>query len=470
MPDERKPLVGAPAHEITVENTVPSSSSALTPGATASARFALVVIEGPNPGLSFEVDAARQGSVLVGQSSACTVQLADRQASRRHAAFDLADRQLRVSDLGSTNGTFVNGVSIVEALLQGGEIVRIGQTAFRVDLVTSASMVVVSPSAQFGRLVGSSVEMRRLYPLFERLGANDLPVVIEGETGTGKELLAESLHERGPRASGPFVVFDCTAVAPTLVESELFGHERGAFTGAVGTRRGVFEQADGGTLLIDEIGDMPLALQPKLLRVLERSEVRRVGTERSVPVDVRVLCATRRNLDREVQAGRFRDDLFHRLAVARVELPPLRRRRGDIAVLARALCLQMGASASAIPEALLRSWEDYAWPGNVRELRNAVTRRLALGDLAQLESSLREADVAPPSRPAGPVGGGEGALERILAVGYPFPEARRRVIEEFEQRFVERVLAEHGGNVTRAAEASGVARRQLQRVKGRTST
>jgi transcriptional regulator with GAF, ATPase, and Fis domain len=454
---------GSPGGDATIDRTVPAAA-AIAPGTTASARFSLVVIEGPNKGLSFDIDVARQGPVLVGQSSACTVQLSDRQASRRHAAFDLADRQLRVSDLGSTNGTLVNGVSIVEALLHGGERVRIGQTTLRVDRAPTPSIVVVSPSARFGRLVGSSVEMRRLYPLFERLAAGTLPVVIEGETGTGKELLAESLHELGARAPGPFVVFDCTAVAPTLVESELFGHERGAFTGAVGTRRGVFEQAHGGTLLIDEIGDLPLALQPKLLRVLERSEVRRVGGERSLQVDVRVLCATRRNLDREVHAGRFRDDLFHRLAVARVELPPLRRRRGDIAVLAQAFCQQMNASADALPEAMLRSWEDYGWPGNVRELRNAVMRRLQLGDLARLEGSSQ--NVASP--PSGPASTGEGALERIVAAGHPFPEARRRVVEEFEQRFIERVLAEHGGNVTRAAEASGVARRQLQRVKGRT--
>src|SRR5262249_21894057 len=148
-------------------------------------------------------------------------------------------------------------------------------------------------------------------------------------TGTGKEVLAEALHEEGPRGSEPFVVFDCTAVPPNLIESELFGHERGAFTGALSARKGVFEQADGGTLLIDEIGDLDLALQPKLLRALERSEVRRVGGNQSIRVDVRLLCATRRDLDREVQAGRFRDDLFHRLAVTRIELPPLRDRRSD---------------------------------------------------------------------------------------------------------------------------------------------
>src|SRR6185295_1871125 len=179
-----------------------------------------------------------------------------------------------------------------------------------------------------------------------------------------------------------FVVFDCTAVPPTLVESELFGHERGAFTGAIANRKGVFEQADGGTLLIDEIGDLEPHLQPKLLRALERSEVRRVGGTGWVKVDVRVLSATRRDLDKEVAAGRFRDDLYHRLAVTRIELPPLRKRRGDVALLARAFAARLGATLDAFGHETLARWEDYTWPGNVRELRNAVARRIALGELA----------------------------------------------------------------------------------------
>jgi DNA-binding NtrC family response regulator len=450
-------------NDLTVRAAVPVEGSAVV----TSARFALIVVEGPDAGLSFEVDGALAGPVLVGQSTACGLRLSDRQASRRHASFDLSDRLLRVTDLGSTNGTFVDGVCVVEALLRGGEVVRIGQTSLRVDLETPATPITVSAEDRFGRLLGKSPEMRRLRPLFERLAASDVPVVLEGETGTGKELLAESLHELGPRAAGPFVVFDCTSVTPTLVESELFGHERGAFTGAVSTRKGVFEQATGGTLLIDEIGDLPAALQPKLLRVLERGELRRVGGERTIRVDARVLCATRRNLDREVQAGRFRDDLFHRLAVARVELPPLRRRRGDIAALVHAFCEQMRGSPASIPEPLLRAWEDYAWPGNVRELRNAVARRLALGELATLEASLRPGDAS--LQAAGATAAGDGVLERIVAGGLPFPEARRRIVDELERRYVEKALAEHDGNVTRAAEASGIARRQFQRVKLRRS-
>jgi DNA-binding NtrC family response regulator len=301
--------------------------------------------------------------------------------------------------------------------------------------------------------------------LLERLAVSDVPVVIEGETGTGKELLAESLHEKGPRASSPFVVLDCTALTPSLAESELFGHERGAFTGAVSARKGVFEQAHGGTLLIDELGELPASLQPKLLRALERSEVRPVGGSRTVRFDVRVLSATHRNLDAEVQAGRFRADLFHRLAVARIELPALRRRKGDIASLARAFLRQMTPTPPTLAESLLRSWEDYAWPGNVRELRNAVARRLALGELASAVEGGRTEE-----EPRGePNGADTGVLERIVDLGLSFPAARQRVVEELERRYVEKVLGEHGGNVSRAAAASGIARRQFQRVKGRAA-
>jgi transcriptional regulator with GAF, ATPase, and Fis domain len=422
----------------------------------------LVVVEGPDRGQTFPIDGSAPSRMLIGQSPACDIRLADREVSRRHAALELAGRHLRITDLGSTNGTFVDGVRIVEVYLRDGEIIRVGSTAFRVDQSGARQGARISQATSFGSVVGSSVEMRRLYPLCERLAASSVPVVIEGETGTGKEALAESLHDQGPRASGPFVVFDCTAVPASLIESELFGHERGAFTGAVSTRVGFFEQAQGGTIFIDEIGDLDLSLQPKLLRALERSEIRRVGGDRSVRVDVRVLAATRRDLDREVQAGRFRDDLFHRLAVTRIELPPLRRRRGDIRVLARHFCKALGFAEDALAGDVLARWEDAPWPGNVRELRNAVARRLALGDLAP------PVDAVSPRRIEEV--GGEAAvefMEQVLAKDMPITAARQLVIDEFERRYIERVLARHGGNVVQAAAASGLARRYFQILRAK---
>ena len=299
--------------------------------------------------------------------------------------------------------------------------------------------------------------------------AHDVTVLIEGETGTGKEVLAESLHEMSPRASGPFVVFDCTAVPPNLVESALFGHERGAYTGATESRRGVFEEAHGGTLLLDELGDLELSLQAKLLRVLERSEVQRVGSNRWVKVDTRVLAATRRDLDHEIQAGRFRDDLFFRLAVARIELPPLRRRAGDVTVLAFHFWRHLAGKGAPFPADFAQRLESYTWPGNVRELYNAVARRVALGDLAAVEtarSGPSEAVVTPiPSATSSSPG--RDVIEEVLAQDLPLTRARERVVEEFERRYVTRVLAQHGGNVSKASAASGIARRYFQLLRAR---
>jgi DNA-binding NtrC family response regulator len=295
--------------------------------------------------------------------------------------------------------------------------------------------------------------MQRLYPLCERIATSTVPCIIEGETGTGKEILAESIHEQGPRAAGPFVVFDCTAVPQNLLEAELFGHERGAYPGAADARAGVFEEAHGGTLLIDEIGELDLALQPKLLRAVERSEVRRVGTTKPTRVDVRVLVATCRDLDREAQAGRFRDDLYHRLAVARIELPPLRQRAGDVEVLARYFYEQLGLDPRTMDPSQLASWRDYHWPGNVRELRNAVTRYVALGETA----------IPPADTPMA----GRDVIEDVLARRLPLSLARRQVLDYFVRRYVARVLEEHGGNVAQAARASGIARRYLRKLKSK---
>lgn len=432
--------------------------------------FRIEVTAGPDLGASIVLDALTPQPVLVGQSHVCTLRLGDPQVSRRHAALEIVDGDLWIRDLGSTNGTYVDRVKIREAALRGGEIVRLGATVLQVERDEEAAPPpTVRPQGRFGRVVGKSLEMQRIYPLCERLAHTNVPVVVEGETGTGKEALAESLHEMGPRANGPFVVFDCTAVPANLVESELFGHERGAFTGAVAARKGLFEQAHGGTLLIDEIGDLDVALQPKLLRAIERFEIRRVGGDKFLQVDVRVISATRRDLDREVQAGRFRDDLFHRLAVARVELPPLRQRKGDITALATHFWQALGGDVAELPRELLLRWEDDPWPGNVRELKNTVARQLALGDLAATQ---RPSFSAPPPALAGDPGAdarGPGAIDYWVDLGLPFPQARDRVLEEFEQRFVEKLLAQHGGDVAKAAAASGIGRRYFQKLKARSS-
>jgi len=424
----------------------------------ATATFRIYVVEGPDAGKEIVLDGTQPSRVLIGTSPACAFRLTDRQTSRRHAALDVTPEGLRLTDLGSTNGTWANGMCVFDVRLHGDDTVRMGGNALRVQLIAMPAEHPITPAMRFGRLVGASPEMRRLYPLCERLAATDVPVVIEGETGTGKELLAESIHEESAREKGPFVVFDCTTVATNLLESTLFGHERGAFTGAVAARRGVFELAHGGTLLIDEIGDLDVSLQAKLLRAIERNEVQRVGGERVIRVDVRVMAATRRDLDREVQAGRFRDDLFYRLAVARIELPPLRERRGDVQVLGSYFWERLGGGDQPIPEDLLRRFEEYAWPGNVRELHNTIARRLALGDLAEMEMERAR----PPDSAQG-----IDVIRETLAMDLPFPAARQRIMNAFERAYVERVLAKHGGNVVRAAAASGIARRYFYVIKSR---
>ena len=422
--------------------------------------FVLHAMSGPSAGKSFPID-VHEGRVFLGQSPACAIRLDDPTVSRRHAAFDLVEGALRLSDLGSTNGTSVNGVRAYDVALVGGETLTVGTTSLRLELAGDASEPSTDQS-RFGRFVGGSVEIRRLYTLMERIAASDIPVVIEGETGTGKEVLAESLHELGARANGPFVVLDCTTVAASLMEAMLFGHERGAFTGAVAAVPGVFEQADGGTLFIDEIGDLDITLQAKLLRAIERAEVRRIGARQWSRVDVRVIAATRRDLDREVQAGRFRDDLFFRLAVARIELPPLRRRRSDIGLLSASFWQELGGAPAAFTGDILRRLEDYDWPGNVRELRNAIARMIALGDLSKPAMSQRD-----PRGGAAGAGGGD-SLQEIFDLNLPFSLARDKALAMFEQRYVAHVLAQHGGNVTRAAQASGIGRRYFQTVRTRS--
>ena len=425
---------------------------------TSDRRFQLVVTSGPDKGKSFTLDPDAPLRSLIGQSPTCVVRLTDKAVSRRHAALERVGAVLRITDLDSTNGTFVDRVKVREADLQGDEFIRVGSSMLRVQ-TTQTPFAALPEEQHFGRLLGSSREMRRLYPLCRKLAQSDVPVIVEGETGTGKEVLAEALHEEGPRAKKPFVVFDCTTCSSSLVESELFGHERGAFTGAAQQRKGVFEQADGGTLFIDEIGDLELALQPKLLRAIERSEIRRVGGDKWIQVNVRIIAATRRNLDREVEAARFRDDLFHRIAVSRIELPPLRHREDEIRFLVEHFWRELGGREEELTRDLLNRWEASPWPGNVRALRNAVARQIALGDFSL--------PPLPETMPASSPTSGSDPYTQIIHEGLPYPQARDRVLAEFEQRYVEHVLAQHGGDAAAAAAASGIGRRYFQKLRAR---
>jgi DNA-binding NtrC family response regulator len=441
-------------------NLVPDDqvTEAFQPGLSPKpeAVFQVTVIEGADAGTHVTVDGGAE--VLVGLSPICGLRLTDPTVSRRHLAVEVAGDRLHLRDLGSSNGSMLDGILLVEGYLRGGETLNIGATTLRVDRIEGQEPPALSSAVEFGEIYGVSREMRRVYPLLERLASLDVPVLVEGETGTGKELVARGLHDQGRRASGPFVVLDCTAVSASLIESELFGHERGAFTGAVAQRKGVFEQADGGTLFIDEIGDMPLELQPRLLRALERSEVRRVGGDKWIRCDVRIVAATRRDIDELVSEEQFRDDLFHRLCVGRVELPPLRRRRGDVYALIEHFCKSLGTDMTAISGPMLSEWLRSPWPGNVRELRNAVTRELALGDLQRIETPMEGT----------PAVRGTDSLASIIELDLPFLEARQRLVDTFQRLYLERMLAAHDGNVQRAAQAAGIAPRYFRLLRARS--
>jgi DNA-binding NtrC family response regulator len=398
-----------------------------------SLELELRVVEGADTGARCLLSSGRESPLLVGQSPTCDLRLRDRSVSRRHAAFDASSWPVRVTDLASTNGTSVNGVSIMEARLFGGETLRVGDTTIVAERRTSGPRARISEQRGFGRMRGESAAMRRLYPLCERLAAGTTPVLIEGEAGTGKELLAESLHETGARAAAPFVVVDCAVRGPDLLRKQ---RERGeAF-------ELLFREAAGGTLLFDEIGELDATLQRLLVRGLAGRP------------DTRLMVTTRRNLDWLVQHGRFREDLYMAISAARIELPPLRARQGDVPLLARHFWTGDGGDPNAFPADAIARAEAHPWPGNVRELREFVSGLFAQGTEAAAPGA------------AAPDGIGVIA-EEILVADVSYSEARRRLLVEFEQRYVERMLQAHSGNITRAAAASGLARRNFQLIRAR---
>jgi DNA-binding NtrC family response regulator len=400
------------------------------------------IVEGPAAGTVADLPGP---SATLGSARECDFVIADPTVSRHHVTLAFDDRGIRVTDAQSRNGTWVDGLRVLDAFARADSVIKLGGTTLRLRLTEDVVDVPLSPAGRFGGLLGHSIAMRRTFSLLERIAASDATLLIEAETGTGKDLAAEAVHDASKRATGPFVVFDCSAVSTSLIESELFGHAKGAFTGATADRAGALEAADGGTLFLDEIGELPLDLQPKLLRALENREVRRVGANQRRQVDVRVIAATNRSLTTEVERGRFREDLYYRLAVVRVVLPPLRERPEDIPLLVRHF-----AKDREVPAQVLESLSVQAWPGNVRELRNAVERMLSIGFPAPL------ARTHEPPAPALPVD-----------VSVPLKQARDELIERFERTYLREALARTGGNATRAAQIAGVSRKFVQRALDR---
>jgi two-component system response regulator GlrR len=441
-------------HEIDFSELA-GKGAAATEKLTSLARLAPVVqvvhltgVEGPAVG----VQARSSGERLsIGSDASNDLVVDDPAASRFHCEVVVGPRGAWLRDLGSRNGTVLDGVPIIEAGLREGSLIQLGRSTLRLHLGEEHHELPLSKAGQLGTMVGVSVPMRALFALVERASKSDATVLVHGETGTGKELVAETIHRLGKRREEPFLVVDCAALPHNLVESELFGHERGAFTGADARRIGVFEEADGGTVFIDEIGELSLELQPRLLRVLERREIRRLGSNQHRTVNVRVVAATHRDLRAQVNEGRFRADLYFRLAVLKLAVPPLRERPEDIAAISERLLDELGADettrATLLDQDLIARLQRGVWPGNVRELRNYLERCLVLESAAPL--SVRAAQLSGEGR-AGP--------ELAIDASQPYSEAKRRLLDQFERSYLTQLLAAHGGNLSKAARAAGMDR------------
>jgi len=424
--------------------TVPSQAQ--KPGAPSgpAKKFDITVLSGPDAGLA----KTALDRVVIGKSAEASLQLKDEQISRAHLEIEGTFEGARVRDRGSTNGTFLSGARIQQMTVYEEAVLTLGTTVLRVNVHREGAVREQGRTA-YGKIIGKSPVMQSMYAQLEKAAPTESTVLLLGDTGTGKEVIAETVHAMSARRAKSFVIVDCGNMAPNLIESELFGHTKGAFSGAVNDRKGAFLEADGGTIFLDEIGELPLELQPRLLRVLESGTVKRLGEDKPKKVDVRVVAATHRDLEAEVKAGRFRQDLWFRLGVVVVKIPPLRDRREDIPLLVRAFVAQMGRGDFELPDELKKKLMEYHWPGNVRELRNVIERALA-----GTEVDVGSAAEGP--KPTGP-------LPEDLT-GLPYKDAKERLVDSFTEQYVTTLLDRCGGNISEVARTAGIARAYVHRL------
>lgn len=405
----------------------------------------VVVVDGAQAGETVEIE---DEGLHIGSAEGNDLRLSeDPTVSRFHVELTRREDGILVQDNGSTNGTFLGQARIERAVVPPGTELRVGRTAIRVEDGTRVS-VEIALEEELGALKGTNPSMRKLFARVRKAAASDVPCLLVGESGTGKELFARAVHEHSKRADGPFVVVDCASLTPTLVASELFGHEKGAFTGATTRRRGRFEHADGGTLFLDEISEAPPEVQVKLLRFLQERELERVGSNETIRVDVRVIAATNRRLDSLVEDGAFREDLFYRLAVVQLEVPPLRARKSDVPHLAdlfmRRFAEENEKTVHGFTERARWALLAHPWPGNVRELQNALEQAVLLAEGEEIDLDDLPLAQAPPAAEA----------IRLLIPGVTLAELERFAILE--------TLKAVGGSKSRAAEVLGISRRTIQ--------
>jgi DNA-binding NtrC family response regulator len=410
----------------------------------------LLIVKGPDRGESIAIGRV---AFTLGSGSGCDVPLSDPTISRRHLGVEPGADGVVLRDLGSTNGSFVQGSRFNELTLGFGTEVTIGKTVLKYVPNEEAIDLGPSESESYGALVGRDPKMRRLFKLLDDVAATDATVLIEGESGTGKALFAEEIHRHSPRKNGPFVVFDCGVIPEGRIEAALFGAVAGAISGAVTDRRGAFEEADGGTLFLAEIGELPMAVQPALLRALDKQVVRPVGGSNYARASVRVVASTNRNLHAEIAAKQFREDLYYRIAIVRMLVPPLRERPDDIPVLVQSFLDQLRPDRPlAVAPGALERLRRHDWTGNVRELRNVVERASALSRGSEL--------VLDDTFDRGMTTSGNTAPDLTL----PFKEAKAQVVDAFERAYIEALLKRHEGNLSAAARAAEIDRKHLREL------
>lgn len=414
----------------------------------ASQEFSLVLLTGPQAGQVFAIGQ----SLRIGKAPDNDVVLDHPTVSRNHLTVRRSGDVFTVQDQGSTNGTFIDGAQIKEGFLRAGALLEVGDVQLRFQPMLKSLEVNPLANDRLGDLVGKSLPMRQIFALIQRIAPTESTLLLIGETGSGKGAASRTIHKLSSRATGPFVVFDCASVSENLIESELFGHEKGAFTGAVAQRVGCLERADGGTLFLDEIDDLPLDLQPKLLRALEDREFRRLGQSGSAhKFETRVIAASKKDLWAETQAGRFREDLYFRLSVFTLTLPTLRDRKEDIPLLVDAMA--NGPLWNRLSDKQHEQFTAHTWPGNVRELRNAVERLKHVADIPELASENFLREYSGPDRHEG----------ETLPVNYagPFKDMKDDLIRAYEREYLTRLLSKTRGNIAKAARDAGLDRKHL---------
>lgn len=426
----------------------------------------ILILSGPQQGREIIIEST---PFSIGSSDSCDLQLQDTAVSRKHCIINSDDHTFSIEDTNSTNGSFVCGLRIMHAYLTPGTELRLGNTRLLFSPALELADIPLSQNNHFGSAIGASDAMRRIFYLAESYAPTDATIMLTGETGTGKEILAEEIHKHSKRADKPFVVIDCTSISRDIVESELFGHIKGAFTGATSDRPGAFESANGGTVFLDEIGELPQELQPKLLRVLEKREIKRVGSNDVRKIDVRIICATNRNIKKEISEGNFREDLYYRLSVVNIELPPLRDHKEDIPLLAETFMTRLHNANARNEiqdfEGAMNALMHYDWPGNIRELRNLINRAFYniqkpvdilqcqqdSNLLKQINSGLLNSDE-------------DNSISNNVDTTKPFKDEKNRLIDDFERQYIKELLARNNGNVSKSAREADIERAYLQRL------